>query len=174
MWDLPVPGLEPVFPALAGRFVSTAPPGKPCTLTLDWCHMLYWMLLSKDCAKHNSSNIDLAERRIWLLDVSRCIAWHDSSGCNDVFLCMERRESWCFSTVYDGLLFSLTVMDRCFKEITVIKYSSLQTFSIFSVLRNVWWDRRFGPCLLFVSLNCLHRCGFCLLCHSVRMLFLCC
>ena len=30
MWDLPRPGLEPVFPALAGRFSTTAPPGKPC------------------------------------------------------------------------------------------------------------------------------------------------
>ena len=30
MWDLPRPGLEPVSPALAGRFLTTAPPGKPC------------------------------------------------------------------------------------------------------------------------------------------------
>ena len=29
MWDLPRPGLEPVSPALAGRFSSAAPPGKP-------------------------------------------------------------------------------------------------------------------------------------------------
>ena len=29
MWDLPGPGLEPVFPALAGGFLTTAPPGKP-------------------------------------------------------------------------------------------------------------------------------------------------
>ena len=28
MWDLPRPGLEPVFPELAGRFSTTAPPGK--------------------------------------------------------------------------------------------------------------------------------------------------
>ena len=28
MWDLPGPGLEPVSPALAGRFSTTAPPGK--------------------------------------------------------------------------------------------------------------------------------------------------
>ena len=30
MWDLPRPGLEPVSPALAGRFSTTVPPGKPC------------------------------------------------------------------------------------------------------------------------------------------------
>ena len=28
MWDLPRPGLEPVSPASAGRFSTTAPPGK--------------------------------------------------------------------------------------------------------------------------------------------------
>ena len=28
MWDLPGPGLEPVSPALAGRFLTTVPPGK--------------------------------------------------------------------------------------------------------------------------------------------------
>ena len=29
MWDLPGPGLEPMSPALAGRFLTTPPPGKP-------------------------------------------------------------------------------------------------------------------------------------------------
>ena len=29
MWDLPRPGLEPVSPALARRFSTTVPPGKP-------------------------------------------------------------------------------------------------------------------------------------------------
>ena len=28
MWDLPRPGLKPVPPALAGGFLTTAPPGK--------------------------------------------------------------------------------------------------------------------------------------------------
>ena len=32
MWDLPRPGLEPLSPALAGRFSTTAPPGKPLTM----------------------------------------------------------------------------------------------------------------------------------------------
>ena len=35
MWDLPRPGLEPVSPALAGGFLTTAPPGKP--LNLNFC-----------------------------------------------------------------------------------------------------------------------------------------
>ena len=29
MWNLPRPGLEPVSPALTGRFSTAAPPGKP-------------------------------------------------------------------------------------------------------------------------------------------------
>ena len=30
LWDLPGPGVEPVSPALAGRFFTTEPRGKPC------------------------------------------------------------------------------------------------------------------------------------------------
>ena len=29
MWDLPGPGLKPMYPALAGGFFTTVPPGKP-------------------------------------------------------------------------------------------------------------------------------------------------
>ena len=35
MWDLPRAGLEPVSPALADRFSTTAPPGKPNPLFLE-------------------------------------------------------------------------------------------------------------------------------------------
>ena len=37
MWDLPGPGIEPVSPALAGRFLTTGPPGKSpdCLYFLD-------------------------------------------------------------------------------------------------------------------------------------------
>ena len=34
MWDLPGPGLEPVSPALAGRFLTTVPPGKSFIVAL--------------------------------------------------------------------------------------------------------------------------------------------
>ena len=34
MWNLPGPGLEPVSPALADGFLTTVPPGKPCTSAL--------------------------------------------------------------------------------------------------------------------------------------------
>ena len=43
MWDLPRPGLEPVSPALAGRFSTTAPPGKPrnAALIYRWGPLIY-------------------------------------------------------------------------------------------------------------------------------------
>ena len=45
VWDLPRPGLEPVSPALAGRFSTTAPPGKPWKFlmsSLKWPHKGWW------------------------------------------------------------------------------------------------------------------------------------
>ena len=41
MWDLPGPGLEPVFPALAGGFLTTAPRGKPSCLILKFGESLH-------------------------------------------------------------------------------------------------------------------------------------
>ena len=47
MWDLPRPGLEPVSPALAGRFSTTAPPGKPqiidYLLQKVWGKKKFWL-----------------------------------------------------------------------------------------------------------------------------------
>ena len=36
MWDRSRSGLEPVSPALGGRFSATAPPGKPCVYGFDY------------------------------------------------------------------------------------------------------------------------------------------
>ena len=48
--DLPRPGLEPVSPALAGGFSTTAPPGKPMSWIFNLLHMthkvstlIYWL-----------------------------------------------------------------------------------------------------------------------------------
>ena len=43
MWDLPKPGLEPVFLALAGRFSTTAPPGKPLASLFDAGQFTMWL-----------------------------------------------------------------------------------------------------------------------------------
>ena len=39
MWDPPRPGPEPVFPSLAGRLSTTAPPGKPSRCLLNAYYM---------------------------------------------------------------------------------------------------------------------------------------
>ena len=47
MWDPPGPELKPVPPALAGRFPTTAPPGKPPTLFIFNIYLficLFWLL----------------------------------------------------------------------------------------------------------------------------------
>ena len=35
MWNLPGPGIEPVSPALAGGFLTTAPPGKSYIIVFE-------------------------------------------------------------------------------------------------------------------------------------------
>ena len=51
MWDLPRLGLEPMSPELAGRFSTTAPPGKPKKLVFMLscmsCLYIYWILTSQ-------------------------------------------------------------------------------------------------------------------------------
>ena len=51
MWDLPGPGIEPVSPALAGGFLTTAPSRKPNPLgfmetSFQWPNSLnHWLLM---------------------------------------------------------------------------------------------------------------------------------
>ena len=47
MWDLPGRGLEPVSPALAGGFLTTAPPGKPCKFICIICFSLIYITTYK-------------------------------------------------------------------------------------------------------------------------------
>ena len=48
MWDLPRPGHELVPPALAGGFLTTAPPGKPHFYSSQHsvCTLYHWNVLS--------------------------------------------------------------------------------------------------------------------------------
>ena len=43
MWDPPGPGLEPMSPALAGGFLTTAPPGKPLARVLSSFALLFFL-----------------------------------------------------------------------------------------------------------------------------------
>ena len=44
MWDPPRPGLESASPALAGRFSTTAPPGKPHPTNFDMLHFHFFLV----------------------------------------------------------------------------------------------------------------------------------
>ena len=57
MWDIPRPGLKPMSPALAGRFLTTAPPGKPmvCIFKYTSCRIH----LQKDAGHTPSSEPSL-------------------------------------------------------------------------------------------------------------------
>ena len=58
MWDLPRPGLEPVSSALAGGFLTTAPPGKSlsCILVL---FSLSFLCLVGLCLSHTCTRVKL-------------------------------------------------------------------------------------------------------------------
>ena len=58
MWDPPRPGLEPTSPALAGRFSTTAPPGKPFFhfLIPRIFFKVYTILLLPHIGIHQNSN----------------------------------------------------------------------------------------------------------------------
>ena len=52
MWDLSGPGLEPVSPALAGGFLTTAPPGKSYIVFLFYgyeTYLIYLLLATSSC-----------------------------------------------------------------------------------------------------------------------------
>ena len=54
-WDLPRPGLEPVSPALAGRFSTTVPPGKPDACFLKYLlNNILWISLQFNKYRSNS------------------------------------------------------------------------------------------------------------------------
>ena len=58
MWDLPGPGLEPVSPALAGGFSTTAPPGKPeeSFFSFTLFYFLFFAALSLRCCSQAFSS----------------------------------------------------------------------------------------------------------------------
>ena len=49
MRDLPGPRIEPMFPALAGGFLTTGPPGKSSSFTLNLCVFIFKVSLDKVC-----------------------------------------------------------------------------------------------------------------------------
>ena len=68
MWDLPEPGMEPMSPALAGKFLNPAPPGKSPKFHLEpktnsnkgtCCNL--WLYLFSQLISHSFSLIDVED-----------------------------------------------------------------------------------------------------------------
>ena len=101
MWDLPGPGLEPVSPALAGGFLTTAPPGKP--LCCSFCQEFFYLQALPSCVQASllaCDNPEGRERSFLLAPQSRREGWKDGLclPANLGFPCPqgespERRES---------------------------------------------------------------------------------
>ena len=77
MWDLPRPGLEPVSPALAGRFLTTVPPGKP----LPFVFKLFFLPWPGTMGLDVSALSKTALSRQWAGNLNNCnriFAWLDA------------------------------------------------------------------------------------------------
>ena len=89
MWDLPRPGLEPASPALAGRFSTTAPPGKP----LHFFFLFYWSIVDLQCCVHVCctaewlSYIYIPFHILFHYGLSQDIEYIDSFLCSTVETC---------------------------------------------------------------------------------------
>ena len=93
MWDRPRPGLEPVSPALAGRFSTTAPPGKPkglfkkyiflCLLSHNYLFLfiflfLFWIYLAAPGLSCSTQDLRCMAGGIFLIAACRtfsCGMW---------------------------------------------------------------------------------------------------
>ena len=81
MWDLPRPGLEPMSPALSGRFSTTAPPGKPSIYLVLRRHLA-------DLKMGFSFSSELANYSLWAKSGSLPIQFYWTQPSSFVYLFM--------------------------------------------------------------------------------------
>ena len=99
MWDLPRSGLEPVSPALAGRFSTTPPPGKPYSDIFDGVYILEVNQSQK------KGQIHMSFLNAWLFHIFKLCP-----GIN-IFLtkgCFKYNFSVSFKSVADQILWKRT------------------------------------------------------------------
>ena len=80
IWNLPRPGIEPVFPTLAGRLLTTRPPGK-FHLNLDEQNSIIWLLWAtlrqaSTCLLSSHSGGEQDKQ-----DASECCEWLLLNSC---------------------------------------------------------------------------------------------
>ena len=74
MWDLPRPGLEPVFPALAGGFLTTEPPGRPSATVLIRDYFSFFLPKCVPRKSENEEEVNRAKRQKVKTGTGRIIA----------------------------------------------------------------------------------------------------
>ena len=116
MWDLPGPGLEPMSPALAGGFLTTAPPGKPSSRLLDLV-TLCLPLSSQICDKYCENAREGSFCFLWQFTaVSSCKGpgapwcWHVS---------LELQKQWSTQLLEETIPLPVTQAETDFWEVGI-------------------------------------------------------
>ena len=87
MWDLPRPGLEPVSPALAGGFLTTAPPGKPYLFIFNSLELMYNIMCR--CIPQSSFRTFLSPPKIPSSPL-RSTSWLPHLAAGNCAFCLDR------------------------------------------------------------------------------------
>ena len=93
MWDLPRPGLEPVSPALAGRFSTTVPAGK----STSWVSWSYFLIIKIRQVHFCKSGKWRKEKRAATLTQPSFLSYTQGvCYLNTVCTCCTQRFIFCF------------------------------------------------------------------------------
>ena len=107
MWDLPGPGLEPVSLVLAGRFLTTEPPGKPLvfsfeirddtsTFLVEWRHLCLSSTQQRAWTKVKHKHRPLSSSLCHLPAASAAGIWGHLLFCRSSFLSLVAWSLWKF------------------------------------------------------------------------------
>ena len=91
--DLPHPGIKPLSPALASRFLTTEPPWKPHQKRSDWVKCIFRVQFHKGRTEVRQSRAGAAKPRV-LKGLGEGLVWAVSHGA----AAWGERRSWAFSS----------------------------------------------------------------------------
>ena len=133
MWDLPRPRLKPVFPALAGEFLTTAPLGK--SLTLFFVNTFSVLSVSLSPRKGHVSTQDddhLQSRERSLIRTQP--DWHPDSQTSSCLNC-EKKNFCCLSHAIYGILLWHPELTKTGGIINLLRMRKIFWVSCFTYMR---------------------------------------